>query len=182
MGSQALTAGVATCKFTYPDTSGSPHDITAVYNGDSTFAASTSAPLVEQVGAPADSTRLRELQISATPIIAQGWAQAERKGLSERASADAMIALAFIHHIAIGRNVPLEMAVDWMMGMAPAGVIEFPSKSDPMVQKLLAQREDIFPGYTEEAFLHFVEARGRLVARKRLSKGGRLLVWYDRSR
>ena len=106
--------------------------------------------------------------------------QAERKGLSERTNADAMVALAFIHHIAIGRNVPLEMAVDWLMAIAPAGVIEFPPKSDPMVQKLLAQREDIFPDYSEEAFLHHVQARGRLVARKSVSEGGRLLVWYDR--
>jgi Autotransporter beta-domain/Bacterial Ig-like domain (group 3) len=52
------------------------YTITAVYNGDPTFTGSTSAPLIEQVGAPTDSTRLRQLQISATPIIAQGWAQA----------------------------------------------------------------------------------------------------------
>ena len=114
------------------------------------------------------------------PSPSQGWAQAERKGLSERTNADAMVALAFIHHIAIGRNVPLEMAVDWLMAIAPAGVIEFPPKSDPMVQKLLAQREDIFASYSEEAFLHHVQARGRLVARKSVSEGGRLLVWYDR--
>ena len=116
---------------------------------------------------------------AANPSPSQGWAQAERKGLSERANANAVVALAFIHHIAIGRNVPLDMAVDWIMGMAPAGVIEFPPKSDPMVQRLLAQREDIFPDYSEEAFLHHVEARGRIVASKQLSEGGRLLVWYD---
>jgi hypothetical protein len=47
-----------------------------------------------------------------------GWGQAERKGLAERANADALVALAFIHHIAIGRNVPLDMAVDWIMSIA----------------------------------------------------------------
>ena len=41
-GSQALTSGVATCKFTYPNTTGSPHDITAVYGGDTTFNGITS--------------------------------------------------------------------------------------------------------------------------------------------
>ena len=118
---------------------------------------------------------------AANPSPSQGWAQAERKGLSERsAGADALVALAFIHHIAIGRNVPLEMAVDWIMGMAPVGVIEFPPKADSMVRKLLAQREDIFPDYTEEAFLKYVGARGRIVAQKHLSEGGRLLIWYDR--
>ncbi len=50
-GSQALTAGVATCKFTYPDTVGSPHDITAVYGGDGTFNGNTSNHVSEVVQA-----------------------------------------------------------------------------------------------------------------------------------
>jgi ribosomal protein L11 methylase PrmA len=118
---------------------------------------------------------------AANPSPAQGWAQAERKGLADRAKADALVALAFIHHIAIGRNVPLDMAVDWIMSMAPVGVIEFVPKSDPMVQMLLAQREDIFPDYCEEAFLRHVEQRGRISARRHLSEKGRLLVRYDRT-
>jgi CSLREA domain-containing protein len=48
-GSQALTAGVATCKFTYPDTVGSPHDITAVYGGDATFNGNTSNHVSEVI-------------------------------------------------------------------------------------------------------------------------------------
>jgi CSLREA domain-containing protein len=48
-GSQALTAGVATCKFTYPDTVGSPHDITAVYGGDGTFNGNTSNHVSEAI-------------------------------------------------------------------------------------------------------------------------------------
>ena len=43
--------------------------------------------MIEQVGAPADSTRLRELQISATPIIAQGWAQAVTAGMDNAVGA-----------------------------------------------------------------------------------------------
>lgn len=118
---------------------------------------------------------------AANPSPSQGWAQAERKGLMERSSsADALVALAFIHHIAIGRNVPLDMAIDWIMGLAPVGIIEFPPKSDPMVRKLLAQREDIFPDYSEECFLKHVSKRARIVRQQHLSEGGRLLVWYDR--
>src|SRR5690606_12551811 len=117
---------------------------------------------------------------AANPSPSQGWAQAERRGLHERASADALVALAFIHHIAIGRNVPLPSAVDWIMSLAPAGIIEFPSKSDPMVRRLLSQREDIFPDYTEEAFLRAVSARGHVVESRRVSDNGRLLVWYSR--
>ncbi len=117
---------------------------------------------------------------AANPSPSQGWGQAERQGLAERARADALIALAFIHHIAIGRNVPLDMALDWLLAMAPVGVIEFPPKRDPMVQRLLGQRDDIFPDYDEASFLALLGARARLVRAEHLSEGGRLLVWYDR--
>lgn len=114
------------------------------------------------------------------PSPDQGWAQKERGGFDRRVRGDAVLALAFIHHLAIARNVPLPMVVDWIMAIAPVGVIEFPPKSDPMVQRLLRNRPDIFPDYDEAHFLAAVEARGRIVERQHLSEGGRLLIWYDR--
>jgi hypothetical protein len=65
--------------------------------------------------------------------------------------------------------------------MAPHGVIEFPPKSDPMVQCLLSQRDDIFDNYTEENFRAAVQRRARIVSEQHLTPGGRLLVRYDRS-
>jgi len=118
---------------------------------------------------------------AANPSPSQGWAQDERKGLSERSNADALIALAFIHHIVIGRNIPLDMAIDWLLDLAPVGIIEFPPKDDEMVQCLLSQREDIFPDYTEENFLKLLSARANIVKQEHLSEGGRLLVQYGRS-
>ncbi|HEV2747973.1 MAG TPA: class I SAM-dependent methyltransferase [Allosphingosinicella sp.] len=117
---------------------------------------------------------------AANPSPAQGWGQAERKGLAGRAAPQAIVALAFIHHIAIGRNVPLDMATRWIVDMAPAGIIEFPSKADPMVQSLLAQREDIFPGYDEEAFANLLGGQARIVRAERVSPS-RTLYWFDRS-
>ncbi len=117
---------------------------------------------------------------AANPSPSQGWAGCERKSLQERASADMVLALAVVHHLAIAKNIPLDMVTDWLMGLAPAGVIEFPSKSDPMVQQLLRGRADIFPAYTEEAFLGHVGTRGRIVRQDRLGEGGRLIVAYDR--
>lgn len=117
---------------------------------------------------------------AANPSPGQGWAEREREGLSSRAKGDAMIALALIHHIVIGRNVPMEMAIDWLMASAPSGVIEFPSKADPMVQQLLASRDDIFVDYTEEAFRAAVSARSNVVGERRLGGAGRLLLHYHR--
>lgn len=118
---------------------------------------------------------------AANPSPSQGWAQSERKGLAERAPADALIALAFLHHIVIGRNVPLAMALGWLMDLAPVGVIEFVPKSDPMVQLLLAHREDIFPDYDEANFLSQVGQRARIVNSVHLTPKGRLLVRYDKT-
>jgi hypothetical protein len=71
--------------------------------------------------------------------------------------------------------------VEWIIGMAPVGVIEFPNKSDPMVQRLLALREDIFSEYDDAHFLAHVGQRARIVRQERLGQSGRLLVWFDRT-
>lgn len=118
---------------------------------------------------------------AANPSPSQGWGQFERRGLKERTSGDALVALAFVHHVAIGRNVPLDMVIEWIMAMAPHGLIEFPPKSDAMVQRLLAQRNDIFADYDEAHFRVAVERRGRIVSEKHLTPGGRLLIRYDRT-
>lgn len=117
---------------------------------------------------------------AANPTPDQGWAGRERRGLSARAPRDGLLALALVHHLAITRNVPLEGVVDWLLGLAPAGVIEFVPKNDAMVQQMLKLREDIFPDYTEENFLRAVQERGRVVRQQTVSQSGRLLVWYQR--
>ena len=117
---------------------------------------------------------------AANPSPAQGWAQGERKGFADRAGADALVALAFIHHIAIGRNVPLDMATDWLVSLAPRGVIEFPHKADPMVQTLLSQRTDIFPDYGNEQFAALLGNRARIVRQVDVLPT-RTLYWYDRT-
>lgn len=114
------------------------------------------------------------------PSPSQGWANAERASLQDRADASMILALAVIHHLAIAKNVPLDMVVDWLMKLAPKGVIEFPSKADPMVQQLLKGRPDIFPNYTEDAFLAHVSQRGRIVRQEHLGETGRLIIAYDR--
>lgn len=132
----------------------------------------------------AESEKLRFLPLwldAANPSPSQGWAQHERKGFAERSNADALIALAFIHHIVIGRNVPLGEAVGWLVGLAPTGVIEFPTRADPMVARLLRFRDIPFDDYTEESFMAQVGARARVVRRQTIGSGTRTLVWFDRT-
>jgi ribosomal protein L11 methylase PrmA len=121
------------------------------------------------------------LMDAANPSPNQGWEERERQSLGARGPADAVLALAFVHHLAIGRNVPLDRAVGWLVSLAPTGVIEFVPKSDPMVARMLRLRDDIFDAYTEEHFLAAVSARARIVKSIVVSAAGRRLVWFDRS-
>ncbi len=117
---------------------------------------------------------------AANPSPSQGWAQNERQGLMERAPADGLLALAFVHHLAIARNMPLELLVDWLVALAPQGLVEFVPKTDPMVQRMLRLREDIFAEYNEENFLACLTARARIVENRVVSDHGRRLLWFAR--
>ncbi len=115
---------------------------------------------------------------AANPSADQGWAEAERQGLNARASADAVFALAFVHHMAITKNIPLDQLVRWIVGFAPTGVIEFVPKHDPMVQELLRFRKDIFPDYTDEHFLHCLRSIAEIENSETVSDSRRLMVSY----
>jgi len=131
----------------------------------------------------AERERLRFLplyQDVLNPSPDQGWRQGERKGLQARARADAVLMLALVHHMAIASNVPLIEVVDWVTSLAPAGVIEFVPKEDPMAAALLALRKDIFPDYTREAFLGALNERVRITMTQEITGTGRLLVAFQK--
>ena len=132
--------------------------------------------------AAAQSLPFTPLFLDATnPSPDQGWNHRERKSLQARAGADALLALAFMHHLAIARNVPLEQVVGWLIALAPSGVLEFVDKSDPQVERMLALRDDIFRDYRKEAFLAAVSAHARIIRSQALPSGSRLLVHYERA-
>jgi len=114
------------------------------------------------------------------PSPNQGWAERERRGMKSRANADALLALAFVHHLAIGKNVPLSDVVAWLIDLAPTGVIEFVPKSDPMVQRMLRLRKDIFDSYTEAGFIEAIENRAFVAETLTISSSGRRLIAYSR--
>jgi hypothetical protein len=74
IGTASLANGIAT--FTTSSLSLGTHQITASYAGNASYTANTSAVLTQAVQVPADSTKLRALQIVATKLIAQGSGQA----------------------------------------------------------------------------------------------------------
>ena len=115
------------------------------------------------------------------PSPALGWQQQERAGFSERARGDAVFALALVHHLAIAKNVPLDQVIDWLLAIAPRGVIEFVPKQDPMVQRLLQLREDLFDNYGAAVFERLLANRARIVKKSDATSTGRTLYWFERN-
>jgi hypothetical protein len=101
----------------------------------------------------------------ANPSPAIGWANRERMTLDERGPADLVMALALVHHLAIGNNVPLDDLAGFFAGLAPWLIIEFVPKEDPMVGEMLSRREDVFPGYTLAGFEAAFGRRNEIVRR-----------------
>jgi ribosomal protein L11 methylase PrmA len=86
------------------------------------------------------------------PSPDQGWALQERRSLLRRGPADLVLALALVHHLAIGNNVPLDRIARFLREMGDWLIVEFVPKSDSQVKRLLASRPDIFSGYTQPDF------------------------------
>ena len=115
----------------------------------------------------------------ANPSPSQGWGQAERAGLSERADADAVMALAVIHHLLFSANVPLPQSIRWIVGLAPRGLVEFVPPDDVQVRSMIARRSVHHP-YDRENFVAALGAVSRIERSTVLGASGRELFWYDR--
>ncbi len=81
-----------------------------------------------------------------------GWNLRERDSFLERGKPDVTLALALIHHLAIGQNVPLDRIAAFFSELTPSLIIEFVPKSDSQVRRMLASREDIFADYDKPGF------------------------------
>ena len=114
------------------------------------------------------------------PSPGLGWAHEERRSWLERAQADTVLALALVHHLAIGRNVPLDRIAALFARVAPQLVVEWVPKTDPMVRRLLATREDVFPDYTLEAFVAALGAHFDLLADEPIAASERRLLRLQR--
>ena len=89
-----------------------------------------------------------------------GWRGRERASLERRGTPELVLCLALVHHVCITGNVPVREFLDWLHSLGAAVVIEFPDRSDPMVQRLLSgKREGSNPDYESDGFARALEER-----------------------
>jgi ribosomal protein L11 methylase PrmA len=117
---------------------------------------------------------------ASNPSPSQGWLESERESFSRRFHAEGVIALAFEHHLAIAKNIPLEQVVSWITSIADQGVIEFIPKNDQTITEMLSTREDIFPGYCESSFESALTKCVTIVNKKVISNSGRVLYEFNK--
>ncbi len=100
-----------------------------------------------------ESARILPLvQNLANPSPSVGWNHAERRSLADRGPADVAMALAVVHHMAIGGNVPLPSVAEFLRGICRSLIVEFVPKEDSQVQRMLEHREDVFADYSQPSF------------------------------
>jgi ribosomal protein L11 methylase PrmA len=99
-----------------------------------------------------DALVLPLVQNFANPSPALGWAHAERRSLVDRGPANVAMALALVHHLAIGCNVPLPRVAAFFASLCRHLIVEFVPKEDSQVRRMLRNREDVFGEYSQPAF------------------------------
>ena len=109
-----------------------------------------------------------------------GWLQSERKGFLQRAKFSGMLSLAFEHHLAIAKNIPLDQVIEFLTNIAPRGLIEFVPKDDDTIKKMLSLKGDIFKDYNEVNFKNILSKTSKIVSEKIVSTSGRKIFEYSK--
>lgn len=109
-----------------------------------------------------------------------GWAHRERMSLMERGPADTVLALALVHHLGIGNNLPLPHIARFLASVARTLIIEFVPRSDPKVREMLASRRQLREDYDEAEFRRAFTRWFRIEETARVGGSARVLYRMQR--
>ncbi len=117
----------------------------------------------------------------ANPTPRLGWDSKERLSLKDRGPADLILSLALVHHLVFSCCVPVPMIAEWFAEMARYVLVEFVPPSDPMVKKMLANRNGEHHEYGLDVFTSSFEKFFEFEDQKTL-QNGRVLFLYKRKK
>ncbi|MGZ5325223.1 MAG: methyltransferase [Solirubrobacterales bacterium] len=110
------------------------------------------------------------------PSPGLGWRGEERRPLAARGAPELVLALALVHHLSISGNVPLRALLDWFASLGARLVIEFATREDPMVKRLLAaKRQGLHGDYELGEFDRLLSERFSVERRETLPSQTRVL-------
>ena len=111
----------------------------------------------------------------ADPSPGLGWRGRERLPLADRGAPELIMCLALMHHLVIGRNIPLDEFVAWLAQFGAEVILEFVGPDDPMVKRLLLNRRDQEFDYSDEAVGAALGRHFGAVTHETLASGTRTL-------
>ena len=117
----------------------------------------------------------------ADPSPGLGWRGRERPPLHERLHPDLTLALALIHHLVLGRNIPLAEVIDELASFGGDAVIEWVDRADAMATRLLERKDETFDDYTLANFEEHLARAFTVEWKQPLASGSRIL-YFVRSR
>jgi hypothetical protein len=109
------------------------------------------------------------------PSPGLGWRGLERKAWTDRGKPELILALALLHHVSITGNVPIRQFVDWLADLGSHVVIEFMTREDPMVKKLLAAKRVSHEDYERGFFERCIGEAFEIERTQELPSGTRIL-------
>lgn len=104
----------------------------------------------------------------------------ERQSFFNRTKVDLVLALAVIHHLAIGKNIPFTSISKLFSALGKNLVIEFIPKTDEKITVMLKNRKDVFFDYTEDNFLKSFSGHFKVVKSQIISNTDRRLYLMER--
>ena len=110
-----------------------------------------------------------------TPTPSIGVNNEERASFTRRVNADLVLALALIHHLSIGNNIPFEKAADFFHSAGKALIIEFVPKTDEKIAVMLTGKKDIYSWYTQDEFESAFTKFYRIEKKQNIASSGRTL-------
>jgi len=114
------------------------------------------------------------------PSPALGWMHKERFSWLERGPVDLVLALALIHHLRIGNNLPFSHIAEFFSKMSHWLIVEYIPKNDSQVQRLLKNRNDIFIDYTQDIFEKSFRKKFKIHKQINIPQSGRVLYLMEK--
>jgi hypothetical protein len=114
------------------------------------------------------------------PSSALGWMHKERLSWLERGPVDLILALALIHHLRIGNNLPFNNIAEFFSEITRWLIVEYIPKDDSQVQRLLKNRNDIFIDFTQDIFEKAFSEKFKIHKRINIPQSGRVLYLMEK--
>jgi SAM-dependent methyltransferase len=117
----------------------------------------------------------------ANPSPGIGYLNAERPPFLERAQPDCVLALAVIHHLLVGANLPMAAIRDLFASIAQKHlVLEFVPTDDVMLRKLIEFRVNLFDSITLDHCLEVFGEAFTLLRKEAVRNSPRTLLLFEK--